>query len=215
MEEGCPQCSVSLDLSVKNTSREERVNVTSRDLVCRVRRACRFRNAHCGCTDCSPPRLVQNPEVVPVHYATVEEEELCRDADGGIVIVKLAPGEAIRMRCIATLGTSKEHAKWCSCCVATFRYDYEVTVNNGTLWLAFELPALRCARSLTCVCVAFRRDRGDRRSEGQGVRGSLPARCVRVRRGAQAGESSCPTPGRTRTTAVLSPLGWIPHQPKC
>lgn len=108
-EEACPECSVEIDLSVKNTSVDEPLNVTSRDLV-----------SH-------------NPEIQPVHYATQEEADLCDAADGGIVIAKLAPGESLKMRCIARLGTGKEHAKWCSCSVATFRYDYEVTIDHDLL----------------------------------------------------------------------------------
>lgn len=69
-----------------------------------------------------------NPMVQPVHFSS--EEEAQRSHDKGIVIVKLGPGQRVRMRAIAKKGIGKEHAKWSPVCTVALKYDPIVKLND-------------------------------------------------------------------------------------
>jgi DNA-directed RNA polymerase II subunit RPB3 len=123
--ERCPRCSVELTLDVNfddfvqkihqgkstennnNNHNEEwlaPVTVTSRDL---------FSN---------------NPNVQPAHFINVEEADESQDA--GIAIVKLGPGQHLKLKAIARLGISKEHAKWCPVAVCTYKFWPVIDINE-------------------------------------------------------------------------------------
>ena len=91
---GCYKCSAIFELKVKfeqsDDANEVTKNVTSRDL--------------------EPIEVVQHPDVQPVHFSSQDEKE--NSHDEGILIVKLARGQEVWMRCTAILGIAKQHAKW-------------------------------------------------------------------------------------------------------
>ena len=83
---GCYKCSAIFELKVKfeqsDDANEVTKNVTSRDL--------------------EPIEVVQHPDVQPVHFSSQDEKE--NSHDEGILIVKLARGQEVWMRCTAILG---------------------------------------------------------------------------------------------------------------
>jgi DNA-directed RNA polymerase II subunit RPB3 len=118
--ERCPRCSVEFTLDVNfddyvqhqgrndNNNNEEEwlapLTVTSRDL---------FSN---------------NPNVQPAHFINVEEADESQDA--GIAIVKLGPGQHLKLKAIARLGISKEHSKWCPVAVCTYKFWPIIDINE-------------------------------------------------------------------------------------
>lgn len=111
--ERCPRCSVEFELEVdydkENAKRPEGerdmpITVTSRDL------------------------LSNNPQVMPAHF--LSEEEADEAHDEGISIVKMGPGQKLKLKAVARMGISKEHAKWCPVAVATYRFWPVVTINE-------------------------------------------------------------------------------------
>lgn len=111
--ERCPRCSVEFELEMdydkENAKRPEGerdmpITVTSRDL------------------------LSNNPQVMPAHF--LNEEEADESHDEGISIVKMGPGQKLKLKAVARMGISKEHAKWCPVAVATYRFWPVVTINE-------------------------------------------------------------------------------------
>lgn len=109
----CPRCSVEFELDVDfdkvNMTRPEQerdlpLTVTSRDLIC------------------------NNILVAPAHFLSEEEQD--ESHDEGISIVKLGPGQHLKLKAIGRMGISKEHAKWCGVAVATYRFWPEITINE-------------------------------------------------------------------------------------
>jgi len=109
----CPRCSVEFELDVNfdkvNQTRPDQerglaLTVTSKDLVC------------------------SNLLVSPAHFLNEEEQD--RSHDEGISIVKLGPGQHLKLKAIARMGISKEHAKWCPVAVATYRFWPIITINE-------------------------------------------------------------------------------------
>jgi len=109
----CPRCSVELELDVNfdkvNPTRPDQerdlfLTVTSKDL------------------------LSNNIHVSPAHFLNEEEQD--RSHDEGISIVKLGPGQHLKLKAIARMGISKEHAKWCPVAVATYRFWPIITINE-------------------------------------------------------------------------------------
>mmetsp|Transcript_12910 Transcript_12910/g.24639 ORF Transcript_12910/g.24639 Transcript_12910/m.24639 type:complete len:324 (+) Transcript_12910:341-1312(+) len=109
----CPRCSVEFELDVKfdkvNTTRPDQerdlpLTVTSRDLIS------------------------NNILVAPAHFLNEEEQD--ESHDEGISIVKLGPGQHLKLKAIARMGISKEHAKWCPVAVATYRFWPVITINE-------------------------------------------------------------------------------------
>jgi DNA-directed RNA polymerase II subunit RPB3 len=101
----CPKCSVEFHLDSQydavNAMREENErglpwNVTSCDL------------------------KSSNEHVSPAHFLNLEEQDASQDV--GISIVKLGPGQHLKLKAIARLGIAKEHAKWSPVAVATYRF---------------------------------------------------------------------------------------------
>lgn len=111
--ERCPRCSVEFELDVNfdavNPTRPEQemglpLTVTSRDLIS---------NNEC---------------VMPAHFLSEEEQDEAHDE--GISIVKIGPGQHLKLKAVARMGISKEHAKWCPVAVATYRFWPIVTINE-------------------------------------------------------------------------------------
>jgi DNA-directed RNA polymerase II subunit RPB3 len=110
----CPRCSVELELDVAYTVNEDDeeaqlapMTVTSKDLV-------------------SNNELVQ-----PAHFLSQDEADEAQDA--GIAIVKMGPGQRLKIKCIARLGIAKEHAKWCPVAVATYRFWPVIDINSEAM----------------------------------------------------------------------------------
>ena len=66
--------------------------------------------------------------VSPAHFLSEEEQD--ESHDEGISIVKLGPGQHLKLKAIARMGISKEHAKWCPVAVATYRFWPIITINE-------------------------------------------------------------------------------------
>ena len=69
-----------------------------------------------------------NNQVSPAHFLNAEEEGASHDA--GISIVKIGPGQHLKLKAVARMGISKEHAKWCPVAVATYRFFPIITIND-------------------------------------------------------------------------------------
>lgn len=109
----CPRCSVEFELDVNfdkvNQTRPDQerdlpLTVTSRDLIS------------------------NNILVAPAHFLSEEEQD--ESHDEGISIVKLGTGQRLKLKAIARMGISKEHAKWCPVAVATYRFWPVITINE-------------------------------------------------------------------------------------
>ncbi|KAK0706410.1 DNA-directed RNA polymerase [Lasiosphaeria miniovina] len=104
-DEYCDQCSVTLTLHAKCTG-EENMQVVARDLVPAGDRL----NDHIG---------------TPV----------ITDADGqGPLILKLRPGQEIKLTCIAKKGIAKEHAKWAPSAAIGYEYDPHNKFHHLDMW---------------------------------------------------------------------------------
>jgi hypothetical protein len=103
--------------------------------------------------------LVQD-DVEVGHFSCAEESSELSPQNSGITIVKLGPGQALKVTCIATLvrvcacvcrrrtsvpvsvtechrrrceqGVAKMHAKWSPVGTAVFQYEHEIRLNPGT-----------------------------------------------------------------------------------
>eukprot|EP01038_Epipyxis_sp_PR26KG_P012534 gene12534-16812_t len=75
--------------------------------------------------------MSNSPDVTPVHFSN-EDEEL-RSHDEGIVIVKLGPGQKLKLEGIAKKGIGKEHAKWSPVATVAMKYDPIVKINEEIL----------------------------------------------------------------------------------
>jgi len=72
--------------------------------------------------------ISNNILVAPAHFLNEEEQD--ESHDEGISIVKLGPGQHLKLKAIARMGISKEHAKWCPVAVATYRFWPIITINE-------------------------------------------------------------------------------------
>jgi DNA-directed RNA polymerase II subunit RPB3 len=108
--ERCPRCSVEFELDVRyppssgDDDALAPLTVTSRDLV-------------------SNNELVQ-----PAHFLSQDEQDAAHDQ--GVAIVKMGPGQRLKLKAFARLGISKEHAKWCPVAVATYRFWPVIHINE-------------------------------------------------------------------------------------
>lgn len=64
----------------------------------------------------------------PAHFLNSEERDESHDA--GISLVKIGPGQHLKLKAIARMGISKEHAKWCPVAAATYRFWPIITIND-------------------------------------------------------------------------------------
>ena len=107
--EHCSRCSVEFELDVAYTVTGDEdvlapLTVTSKDL-------------HSN-----------NELVAPAHFLSHDEQDEAQDE--GVAIVKLGPAQKLKLKAIARLGISKEHAKWCPVAVATYRFWPDVYINE-------------------------------------------------------------------------------------
>lgn len=75
--------------------------------------------------------LSATSDVSPVHFATVDEEQMSHD--NGIVIVKLGPGQRLKLTAIAKKGIGKEHAKWNPVATVAMKHEPIVKLNEDIL----------------------------------------------------------------------------------
>lgn len=111
--ERCPRCSVEFELDVSfdevNPHRAEEelmapLTVTSKDL------------------------KTNNESVIPAHFLSQDEQDEAQDA--GVAIVKMGPGQKLKLKAVARMGIAKEHAKWSPVAVATYRFWPVITINE-------------------------------------------------------------------------------------
>ncbi|KAK0740258.1 DNA-directed RNA polymerase [Schizothecium vesticola] len=104
-DEYCDRCSVILSLHAKCTG-DENMHVSARDLVPSGERI---------------SQTLGNP--------------IISDPDGlGPLILKLRPGQEIKLKCIAKKGIAKEHAKWAPSAAIGFEYDPHNKLHHLDLW---------------------------------------------------------------------------------
>lgn len=69
---------------------------------------------------------------------SVTGQDLVTDTQGvfchNTLLLKLAPGQGIDMKCIATLGTPQKHVKYCSVTAVGFVYDPRNKTRETKLW---------------------------------------------------------------------------------
>ena len=113
----CPLCSVVFNLDVECSLAEKERIVYSSDLVLEEQ-------------SCQYPTQ-------PVDFSSEKTKSTILGATaadaGGITIVKLAPGQRIKISCVALKGFGKIHAKWAPCSVATFAYKARIRLNEATM----------------------------------------------------------------------------------
>lgn len=114
--ERCPRCSVEFTLDV-NFDRENEMRVETERML--------------PLTVTSKHLISNNDCVMPAHFLSEEEQDEAHDE--GISIVKIGPGQTIKLNAVARMGISKEHAKWCPVAVATYRFIPEITINEDQL----------------------------------------------------------------------------------
>ncbi len=111
--ERCPRCSVEFELEVnydeatQHRSDDELLaplTVTSQDL------------------------RSNNELVSPAHFLSQDEQDEAQDS--GIAIVKMGPGQKLKLKAVARMGIGKEHAKWTPVAVATYRFWPIIDVNE-------------------------------------------------------------------------------------
>jgi DNA-directed RNA polymerase II subunit RPB3 len=113
----CDMCSAvfNLDCSFNEMSqRPENVNlvsipVTSKDLIS------------------------ENRDARAAHFSNEEEASRGFASNNGIIIVRLGPGQSIKLRAIAKKGIGKEHAKWSPVATVAMKFDPVVRLNEEIL----------------------------------------------------------------------------------
>ena len=64
----------------------------------------------------------------PAHF--LSEEEADEAHDEGISIVKMGPGQCLKVKAVARMGIAKEHSKWSPAAVATYRFWPIIAINE-------------------------------------------------------------------------------------
>mmetsp|Transcript_37262 Transcript_37262/g.49115 ORF Transcript_37262/g.49115 Transcript_37262/m.49115 type:complete len:321 (+) Transcript_37262:90-1052(+) len=95
-----------------------------------------------------------NPEVQPVHFGSVEEQQ--NSQDQGICILKLAKGQEIKLKAIAKMGIGKEHAKWIPVAVATYQFEPVIKINEQVMDMLSEEQRTNIVES--CPVTVFEKD---------------------------------------------------------
>ena len=111
----CTICSVKFRLSVKNLNEAVR-NVTTDDLKQELKNDMGMQG-----------KIDHQTSVKPITYPIViNGERVVRP----ILIMKLGKNQQLDLDCIATKGIGKEHAKWSPVCVAAFKFEPKITLNE-------------------------------------------------------------------------------------
>ena len=66
--------------------------------------------------------------VEPVHFSN--ELEARTSKDEGIAIMRIGPGQCLKLEAIAKKGIGKEHSKWSPVCTVALKFDPIVTLNH-------------------------------------------------------------------------------------
>lgn len=76
-----------------------------------------------------------DPPIEAVHFVNKEEVTLASmmPSDDGIVIVRVGPGQRLKVRAIVKKGIGKEHAKWNPCATVAMKYFPIVRLNEDIL----------------------------------------------------------------------------------
>jgi DNA-directed RNA polymerase II subunit RPB3 len=69
-----------------------------------------------------------NELIAPAHFLSQDEQDESQDA--GVAIVKMGPGQRLKLKAVARMGTAREHTKWSPVAVATYRFWPIVTINE-------------------------------------------------------------------------------------
>jgi len=115
----CPRCSVEFELDVAYDANHQSMLQQQQQSDDEVLAA--------PLTVTSKDLISNNETVAPAHFLESEQDMA---QDEGIAIVKLGPNQRLKLKAIARLGISKEHAKWCPVAVATYRFWPIITINN-------------------------------------------------------------------------------------
>ena len=113
-EQYCDNCSVTLRLDARCS--QGQMNVYARDLV----------KVSGGVSD------TLGQPVLSAGAGT--EEEGNSQLSAGSVIVKLRKGQEIKLKCVATKGIAKEHAKWAPTAAVGFEYDPHNKLRHIDYW---------------------------------------------------------------------------------
>ena len=117
-EGGCDDCFIRIrldcdyDKMIKNFPAHHEgmiLTITSRDLEC------------------------LHPDVEVVHFSTTQEEISAQQEanhEKGIAIIKIGPGQRIKLEAIAKKGIGKEHAKWSPVATVALKHDSIVQLNE-------------------------------------------------------------------------------------
>lgn len=111
--DGCPRCSVLFELDVNYDRLSHDRPENEKDLPFTITTA---------------DLRSSNPRVAPAHFLNSEEQDSSHDQ--GISIVKIGPGQHLKLKATARMGIAKEHAKWSPVAVATYRFDPIITINE-------------------------------------------------------------------------------------
>ena len=126
----CLLCRVEIWLQVTNTETDPEVppvTVSSTDLTFRMTRSYE-----------EPAVLVNSQELADefpfevAHYSHKRDEERAKN-DDGIVIVKLAPGQAVIAKCWAQMGVGKIHARFNPTATVAMRHEPDIRLNRELL----------------------------------------------------------------------------------
>jgi len=129
--ERCPRCSVEFELDVSF----DEASLT------------RAGGGDLPLTVASRDLRSLNDNVMPAHFLSVEEQDESQSHDSGISIVKIGPGQRLKLRAFARRGIAKEHAKWSPVAVVTYRYWPIITINDHaceTLTYDQKLALIEC-----------------------------------------------------------------------
>lgn len=108
-EDVCARCAVTLMLDVKldQDSPTPQINITSNDL------------------------KSNNEDVEAVNFSN--DDERSSSHDEGVRIVTIRKGQQLKVRCVAKLGTGKEHAKWNPTCTVAMQQEPDIRLNHSRL----------------------------------------------------------------------------------
>mmetsp|Transcript_11256 Transcript_11256/g.14829 ORF Transcript_11256/g.14829 Transcript_11256/m.14829 type:complete len:360 (-) Transcript_11256:84-1163(-) len=146
--EHCPRCSVEFDLNVAyNSSNPNYLAAAAAES------AGGADGAEGGGGDVLAPLTVTSKDLIsnndlvqPAHFLSDLEEDTAQDE--GISIVKMGPGQKLKLKCIARTGILKEHSKWTAVAVATYRLWPDVQINHEQM----STLTMEQKQSLVDVC---------------------------------------------------------------
>lgn len=133
-EEGCGRCTIELTLHVRcSRSQSGTLDVTSADLI---------RSAFLGEPFPGDPMMNSEgpfPANPTKHVDFGKPASQVGAVEHPILIAKLAPGQELKLRCLARKGFAKEHAKWSPVSAVGFEYDPWNKLRHTAYW--FETSA--------------------------------------------------------------------------